>query len=69
MGKVGIPARATLSKARAPVARRYIKGRPVYTPEEAIAKEVEFLYPPEPEWEAEWRRRKAQSEMDCQSIQ
>lgn len=38
---------------------RYYKGRPVYTEAQAADKKFAFPYPPEPEWEAEWRKRKA----------
>ena len=44
-------------KSSAPKPRRYFKGRPVYTEEDAAHPNFVFSAPPEPEWEAEWQRR------------
>ncbi len=59
MGKTKIPLKPAPPKAQPPKPRRYYKGRPVYTQEEAADPNFNFPYPPEPEWEAEWHRRKA----------
>jgi hypothetical protein len=43
----------------APKPRRYFKGRPVYSDEQAADPNFEFPFPTEPEWETEWKKRKA----------
>ena len=60
MGKTRTPTQPVPSKAQAPKSHRYYKGRPVYTLEQAADPNFVFPFPPEPEWEAEWHRRKAQ---------
>ena len=57
----------TKLKSESPTARQaplkphhYYKGRPVYTEEQAADPNFVFPFPPEPEWEKEWRKRKAQ---------
>ena len=53
------PAR-TPRKNRGPKPQKFYKGRPVFTEEDAAHPDFAFPFPPEPEWEAEWKRRKAQ---------
>lgn len=45
-----------------PKSGKRFKGRPVYTNEEAADPNFEFPFPPEPEWEAEWKRRKSEKD-------
>jgi hypothetical protein len=45
--------RRRMEKSMKPQPVRIRKGRPVYAIEDC--KEMDFPYPPEPEWEAEWK--------------
>lgn len=53
MGKTRTPTRPAIAKAPSPKPRRYYKGRPVYTQQEAADPNFNFPYPPETEWVAE----------------
>jgi len=48
-------------KGTPPQPKRYYKGRPVYSLEQAADPNFEFPFPPEPEWEAEWKKRAAEA--------
>ncbi len=61
MGKTRTPTQPAPPKAQPPKPRRYYKGRPVYTLEDLADPNFDLGLPPEPEWEAEWKKRNPKS--------